>query len=172
MLIFHNVAVIIAMASAVLAYIAYRRWKSQSLDLPSELRVELESLRAAIEALPAQLDLAKRFRMAAAETAGFVASEAIQQWLSEFDIDSLEVTMLESQLPAADTDYSELSELELDIRLVEILVLSLRADSLADKYRVPAPANDRDRGAPVDQAGLLSDRAGVRHPPLSLGATQ
>jgi hypothetical protein len=172
MLIFHNVLVAVAMAIAVLAYVAYRRWKSQSPDLPSELCVELESLRAAIEALPVQLDLAKRFRMAGAETAGFAASEAIQQWLSEFDIDSLEVKMLESQLPAADTDYSDLSALELDIRLVEILVLSLRADSLADKYRVPAPASDRDRGAPIDQAGLLSDQAGVRHPSLPLGATQ
>jgi hypothetical protein len=172
MLIFHNVplTVAIGLAGAVLAYNAYRRWKSQSLDPRSELRKEQESLRAALQALPAQLDSAKRLRMAAAEGSGFLESQAVQQWLGEFDIDSLELKMLESQLPAADSDYSELSELELDIRLVEILTLSLRADCLADKYRIGASANDRNRETPIDQAGSLSHPPVVRHPPLSLEA--
>jgi hypothetical protein len=171
MLIFHNVplTVAIGLAGAVLAYTAYRRWKSQSLDPRSELCKEQESLRAAMQALPAQLDSAKRLRTAA-EGSRFLESQAMKQWLSEFDIDSLELKMLESQLPAADTDYSGLSELELDIRLVEILTLSLRADCLADKYRVAPSADDRNRETPIDRAGSLSDPPGVRHPPLSLEA--
>lgn len=172
MLIFHNVpfTLTIGLTGAVLAYNAYRRWKSQSLDPRSELCREQESLRAAMQALPVQLDSAKRLRTAAAEGSGFLESQAMKQWLGEFDIDSLELKMLESQLPAADTDYSGLSELELDIRLVEILTLSLRADSLADKYRVAPSANDRNRETPIDRAGSLSDPPGVQHPPLSLEA--
>jgi uncharacterized membrane protein YccC len=176
MLIFHNVLIAVAIASAVLAYVVYRRWKgkSQRLDPLSELRAEQESLRAAIEALPAQLDFAKRSRTAA-EAAGLLRSEAMQQWLSELDIDLLEVKLLESHLPAADTEYADLSDMELDIRLVEILGLSLRADILADKYRAPLSAHDRDRESPIDHAGslsepagVLSEPAGVRHSSLSL----
>jgi hypothetical protein len=140
MLIFHNAPVVIAVVivGAVLAYLAYlahRRWKDRRVDLRSELLKELESLRAVIEALPAQLDSAKRSRTAAAE-AGLLNSEAMQQWLGELDIDLLEVKLLESQLPATDTEYTGLSDMELDVRLLEIFGLSLRADSLADKYGV------------------------------------
>jgi hypothetical protein len=157
MLIFHNVPVVIAVAiaSTLLAYAAYRRWKGPGTDLRAELREELESLRAAIEALPAKLDLAKRSRTAAAEATGHVKSAAMQKWLSELEIDLLEVKLLESQLPAADTDYADLSDLELDIRLVEILGLSFRADGLADKYRLPLPADDRERESPIDSGSAF-----------------
>jgi hypothetical protein len=175
MLIFHNVLIAVAIASAVLGYVVYRRGKGQRLDPLTELREEQEFLRATIEALPAQLDFAKRSRTAAAEAAGLLKSEAMQQWLSELDIDLLEVKLLESHLPAADTEYADLSDMELDIRLVEILGLSLRADILADKYRAPLSADDRDRESPIDHAGslsepagVLSEPAGVRHPSLSL----
>jgi hypothetical protein len=170
MLIFHNVPVIIAILGALLAYTAYRRRRGQRLDPRSELREVQEYLRAAMQALPAQLDLAKRLRTAATEATESLESEATQQWLSELDSDSLEFKMLESHLPAAYAGDSDLSETELDIRLVELLALSLRVDRLADKYRVPPSADERDCESPTDRAGLLSDPAGVRHPPLSLGA--
>jgi hypothetical protein len=133
-----GVLVVVAITGGLLARGAYRRWKGKGLDLCSEVRKEVESLRVVIAALPAQLELAKRSR-AAAEAAGLVRSEAMQQWQSELEIDLLEVHLLASQLPAPDTEYGHLSDMELDTRLVEILALSLRADCLAEKYGVSRP---------------------------------
>jgi hypothetical protein len=128
-----------AIAGTVLAHGAYRRWKGKGLDVCSELRKERESLRVALAALPQQLEFAKRSRAAAAEAAGSLRSDAMQQWQSELEVDLSEVQLLASQLPAPDIEYRNLSDLELDIRLVEILALSLRADCLADKYGVSRP---------------------------------
>lgn len=129
----------VAIAGVLLMRGAYRRRKGRGLDLCSEVRKEHESLRVAVGALPAQLKSAKRSRTAAAEAAGVLRSEALQQWQAELEIDLLEVELLASQLPAPDTEYRHLSDMELDIRLVEILALSLRADCLADKYGVSRP---------------------------------
>jgi hypothetical protein len=129
----------VAIAGVLLMRGAYRRRKGKGLDLCSEVRKEHESLRVAVAALPAQLESAKQSRSAAAEAAGLLRSEAMQQWRSELEIDLLEVQFLASQLPAPDTEYGNLSDMELDTRLVEILALSLRADCLADKYGVSRP---------------------------------
>jgi hypothetical protein len=182
MLIFHNVPVAIAIVSAVLAYIIFRRRKGRRLDPRSELAEARQALRVAVEALPAQLDAAKRSRTMAAEATGLLKSAAMQQWLSELDIDFQEVKLLEAELPIADTDYPALSDMESDIRLLEIFALSLRADILADKYplalserialseRVALSEDDRDGETPIDQLDSLSEPPGVRHPPLSLSA--
>ena len=108
----HNIPAIaaVAVAGALIAYAAYRRSAKRMAqertagDLRSELRAEQESLRAAIEALPAQIDLAKRSRTAAARAAGNIAPEGLQQWLCQLDHDLSEVELLKSQLSAADSD--------------------------------------------------------------------
>src|SRR4029077_16350603 len=112
----HNIPAIVAVAvaGALIAYAAYRRSAKRVAqertagDLRSELRAEQESLRAAIEALPAQIDLAKRGRAAAARAAGNIASEGLQQWLCQLDLDLSEVELLKSQLSAVDSDHRSL----------------------------------------------------------------
>ncbi|HWJ34284.1 MAG TPA: hypothetical protein VNR70_03415 [Steroidobacteraceae bacterium] len=177
MLSFQSIPVAAIVAIAVIAYLAHRwvahRWfvKGARPDLSAEVRTEQESLRKVVEALPAQLALAKQRRMAKAEAAGTVRSEAIQQWLSELSTDLLEANHLESHLPAADTDYAGLSDMELDIRLLEIFALALRANGLAHKYHAWLSAEDGDRAAEgagrerfIDETEALSEPAQVRHP--------
>jgi hypothetical protein len=159
----HNIPAVLAVAVAgsLVAYAAYRRsakrtaQKRTAGDLRSELRAERESLRAALEALPAQLGLAKRSRTAAAHAAGNTAPEGLQQWLRELDLDLSEVELLNSQVPAADADIQSLSDMDMEVRLVEVLALSLRASTLAEKYRASMSVQETDRESLTDDAEPL-----------------
>ena len=167
----HNMPAVlsVAVAGALVAYSAYRRsakriaQKRTAGDLRSELRSEQESLRAALEALPAQIGQAKRSRTAAAHAAGNTAPEGLQQWLCELDLDLSEVEFLKSHLSAADADYKSVSDMDVEIRLVEVLASSLRASALAEKYRasISVPETDResrndDAEAPIREASQYS----------------
>jgi hypothetical protein len=122
--------------------------------LRSELRAEQESLRAAIEALPARIDMEKRSRTAAAHAAGNTAPE-LQQWLCQVDLDLSELEFLKSQLSTDDSEDKPLSDMDVDIRLVEVLALSLRADALAEKYRASIRVPETDRESLTDDAEAL-----------------
>jgi hypothetical protein len=156
---FPNTSAIIAAAvtGALLAYAAYRgstKRKAQkwsALDLRAELRAEQESLRAAIEALPAQIDLARRSRAATAHATANTGPEGLQQWLHELDLDSSEAELLRSQLSEAESDHKALSDMDAEIKLVEVLALSLRASTLADKYRTSSGTVADDAEAPLQE---------------------
>lgn len=144
---------------ALAAYAAYRRSmyrRSVRLgmhDLRAELRAERESLCAVMGALPAQIDLAKRSR-----TAAVVApedAEGVRQWLRELDLDASEAELLSSQLSAVDSDDTALSDVDVEIKLVEVLALSLRASALAEKYRTSIPLRETDRDRFADDSETL-----------------
>jgi hypothetical protein len=124
-------------------------------DLCAELRAEQESLRATIEVLRAKIDLAKRSR-AAFHAAGNTGPQALQNWLGELDHDLSEVDLLKSQLSAADSDDESLSDMDVDIKLVEVLALSLRASELADKYNDSIFLQEMDREE-IDRETLTDD---------------
>jgi hypothetical protein len=159
----HNIPAVfaVAVAGALITYAAYRRSAKRTAqertagDLRSELHAEQESLRAAIEALPALIDLAKRSRTAAAHAAGNTGPEGLQQWLCELDLDLSELELLKSQLSAADADTESLSDMDVEIRLVEVLALSLRASALAEKYRAWISVQETDRESLTDDAEAL-----------------
>jgi hypothetical protein len=154
----HNIPAVLAVAVAgsLVAYAAYRRsakrtaQKRTSHDLRSEIRAELESLRAALEALLAHIGLARRSRTAAGDT----SSEGLQQWLCELDLDLSEVELLKSQLFTADAADS-LSDMDVEVKLVEVLALSLRASALAEKYRASISVQETDRESFTDDAGAV-----------------
>ena len=145
MLSLHSIAIPIAIAGAALGYFVFRicmhrarsaRHERYTHKLRTEVCKEREALGSVIQALPAQLEAAKRSRIAAVRTRGPSRLEATRQWLDELELDLAEAKQLESQLTATtDTDGTDHSEMELDIQLAEILALSIRANRLADKYR-------------------------------------
>ncbi len=104
-------------------------------QLRTEVCKEREALCSVIEALPEQLESAKRSRIAAVRTRGPSSLEATRRWLEELELDVAEAKLFESQLPAADADGADHSGMELDIHLADILALSIRANRLVDKYR-------------------------------------
>jgi hypothetical protein len=169
----HNLPAVlaVAVAGALVAYGAYRSAKRTAQkrtagDLRSELHAEQESLRAAIETLPALIDLAKRSRTAAAHAARNAAPEGLQQWLCDLDLDLSEVELLKSQLSAADADTKSLSDMDVEVRLVEILALSLRASALAEKYRASISVQETDRESLTDDGEADDGEAAM------LGASQ
>ena len=130
MLSVQTITVSVAIAGTVIAYVAHRKLtKADQRDLRLEVWEERESLRSVIEALPAQLDLANR---AGDESTGPLKSESMRQRLSELEVDLLEAKLLGLELP--EIDYADLSAAELELRLVEILAMSVRANAIADKY--------------------------------------
>jgi hypothetical protein len=149
-----NIPAVIAVAGALIAYAAYRRSKRHKVhDLRSEVRAEQESLRATAEALPAQIELAKRSFTAAAHATG--NTEGLQQRLREMDLDLSEAERLRSQSSAADSDYNDLSDMNVEIKLVEVLALSLRASTLADKYRTSISTQETDPEILAEDAEVL-----------------
>jgi len=144
MLSLHSIAIPTALAGAALGYFVFRicmyrarraRYERYTHKLRTELCKEREALCSVVEALPEQLESAKRSRIAALRTRGPSSLEATRQWLGELELDLAEAKQLESQLTAADADSTDHSGMELDIQLAEILALSIRANRLVDKYR-------------------------------------
>ena len=141
-------------AGILMVYAVYRRFtKRTAHDLRSEVRAEQEAVRATIEALPAQIDRAKR--SLAADATGNTGAEGLQQGLSELDLDLSEAELLRSQLSAAESEHKVLSDMEVEIKLVEVLGLSLRASTLADKYRASVAVQEADAESLTDDVEAL-----------------
>jgi hypothetical protein len=146
MLGFQTILLSCATAGAVITYGACRlsgRRGEQAL-LIEEICEERETLRRMMAALPEQLELAKRSRLADAKPTVPHASDATRHWLSELETDLAEARGLESQLPPAEVEGGDQSVMELDLRLAEILTLSIRANRLAEKYSISPPATGAD----------------------------
>ena len=144
---------VVAAVGALIAYTGYRRsTRHKKHDMRTELRDEQASLRAALEALPAQIDLAKRSRKSAADAEGNTATEGLHEWLGQLDLDLSEAELLRSQLSAADADKSSLSDMDMEVKLVEVLAMSLRASALAEKYRASISVHETDRDSRTEDA--------------------
>jgi hypothetical protein len=186
MLSLHSIAIPIAVAGAVLGYLVFRicvhrarlaRHEQYTHTLRTEVCKEREALCSVVEALPEQLESAKRSRIAAVRTRGPSSLEATRQWLGELELDLAEAKLLESQLPAADTDSADHSGMELDLQLAEILALSIRANRLADKYRravteaEPSPDDSTREGLDAenlfDPTASLPAQARAQHAAMS-----
>jgi hypothetical protein len=174
MLSLHSIAIPIAVAGAALGYLVFRicvhrarraRHERYTHTLRTEVSNEREALCSVVEALPEQLESAKRSRIAAVRPRGPSSLEATRQWLGELELDLAEAKLLESQLPAADTDGTDYSGMELDIQLAEILTLSIRANRLADKYRRAVTeaetAQDDSSGEGLDAESLFDSAASL-----------
>jgi hypothetical protein len=162
-----RISILLVVAGAAIVYIAVRvfakRVGRDKRHLRAEVREERDALRCMIEALPEQLESAKRSRMAV----------ATQQWLDEMEADLAEAKLMGSQLPAADTEDADHSGMDLDIKLTEILALSIRAIRIADKYRLPLteehPAGlGADAESLFEQAASLPAQARAQHAGVSV----
>ncbi len=178
MLSLHSIVIPIATAGAALGYLVFRiclhrarhaRHELYTNNLRSEVCKEREALCSVVEALPEQLEAAKRSRIAAVRTRGPSSLEATRQWLEELELDLAEAKLLESQVPAADTDGTDSAGMELDIQLAEILALSIRANRLADKYcRAATEAETAGDEDLFDPAAPLPAHARAQHAAMSL----
>ena len=140
MLGFQTIVVTCVTAAAVITYGVCRLSgrRSARSELQGEICAERESLRCAMAALPEQLELAKRSRTP--------DEGATESWFSELEADLVDARALESQLPAAEVEVADQSGMELDLRLAEILTLSIRVNRLADKYSLSsADAQDMEQ---------------------------
>jgi hypothetical protein len=161
MLSLQSMMVAAAIGGALLVYAAYGRFKkNRSADLQSEVCEERESLRAVIESLPARMELAMQSPEGSAES--------IRQRLSELEIDLLEAKLLGVELP--DIDYVDLSAGELELRLIEILALSMRADALAEKYGVSSENEEPAEALEPPENAELADAVRSAHPAMLLAA--
>jgi hypothetical protein len=144
----------IVIGGAVMAYVLFRRLASgRVVDPRDEIRTELESLRRVTAALPEQMNVAKR-SMATAEAKGLLGSETTRLWLGAFEADLAEAELVASEVPSTDESADDRSVMRLELRLAEILVLSIRANRLADKYSRPLSADAADAADAADSDRL------------------
>ncbi|GAC1329247.1 MAG: hypothetical protein NVS1B6_03270 [Steroidobacteraceae bacterium] len=138
-----SLQVVSVLGGALIACLVLRRLASVGrVDPREEACNELATLRRVVDALPEQLQLAERSRLAAAKAEGPLDSGATQQWLGELQADLTEADLIASQLPGIEAACSDAQTgLEAELRLVEILALSMRASGIADRYR-PASGPD------------------------------
>jgi hypothetical protein len=158
-----------AIGGAVIAHVVWRQLASaRRADPRDEIRNELESLRGATAALPAQMHLARRSRMAVAEAKGLLGNETTGLWLSELQADLAEAELVAAQVPSTDICLDDHSVMGLEIRLAEILALSIRANRLAEKYRLSlcADAAGSERLSP--QAESPAEPTAALQPSISL----
>jgi hypothetical protein len=69
----------------------------------------------------------------------------MQLWSRELGSDLAAVGELKSKMPAAETDYRDLSDTELEAKLVAIHTVTLKAAGIKEKYDATLKADDRDR---------------------------
>jgi hypothetical protein len=119
------IALTLAAAGTFVALTAYRRGaKRRAPDVRTELRAEQELLCTAIAELRTKIDIAKRSW----------SGGALPQWLNELDADLSELQLSRSRLPAGDSDYESLSDMDVDMKLVDVFAMSMRLNALADRY--------------------------------------
>ncbi len=145
------------LGGAVIAYLVLRRWASAGrVDPREEASNELATLRRVVDALPEQLQLAERSRLAAAKAAGQLDSGATPQWLGELQADLKEADLIASQLPGIEAACSDArTGLESELWLVEILALSMRARGIADRYRPASGPDAPDSEKDVAHCSIL-----------------
>jgi hypothetical protein len=162
----------IVIGGVVIAYVIYRRLAGARLMDPRlEIRHELESLRRVAESLLPQINLAKRSRLAIAEAKGLSGSEATRLWLCELQSDLAEAELLASRVPSTDMPADDRLAMGLEIRLAEILDLSIRANTLAEKYRLSLCADAADSARLSPQAASPPEAAPALQPGMSLIAS-
>jgi hypothetical protein len=110
--------------------------------LSAEIGRECESLRCVVEALPGLLESARPSRVG-----------------GELEADWAEARLLKSQLPETVDDIVDGSGMDLDIKLAEILALSIRANRLSDKYRRAASEDHSLADFPPQEEALFEQAA-------------
>ena len=163
MLNFHSIPLPIVLSGAAIAYLVWRlyanRVRGDGRKLSAEIGQECESLRRVVEALPELLESARRSRVGC-----------------ELDVDLAEARLLKSQLPETGGDTVDGSGMDLDIKLAEILALSIRANRLWDKYRRAAsedhsladcPPQDLEEEGLFEQAASLPAQVHAQHAAMS-----
>jgi hypothetical protein len=171
-----NISVVVAFAAAgaLISFAAYRRAaKRKANHVRAELRAEQQLLCAAIESLRTTIDMAKQSWSAGADAA-ITGTGELPQWLQELDFELSELELSRSQLPAGDSDSEPLSDIDVDIKLVDVLALSLRVNTLADQYRdsisdleAECETVDDDAEAPAPQYSISKSTGGKATAPIA-----
>lgn len=140
------VAVVTGAAGMVTGLISLRRTnKIKALDLRLELAKAVADARRSCETLPDLIAEAGRSRLAILSARGRLRSGAQVTWESAVATDRATLAELAGQLPAAVTDYRDLSPEALETRLVEIHTLTTRLGELRVRYTTALADDDNTR---------------------------
>jgi len=143
---FQIISSLFSVVGGTMGIIAYRRIGSmKALDLRIELQKQLQVVRRLIEGLPMLMIEAQQSRARVLSTGRGGGTGALLAWRTQADIDDVATKGLALELPPEDAKFSELSVSELENKLLDIHALSLRANSIADRYRASLVKDDATR---------------------------
>jgi hypothetical protein len=140
------VGAITGIAGAIMGYVGYRRTEDlKALDLRIELQKANSDLRQLVLDLPSHLEFARKSRKAVSSATGRLDSGALEQWLSECEVDLAAASSMIAGLPSPEGRYQGLSHADLEQKLVEVHVAASEAAKLRQKYDASLAADEKDR---------------------------
>ena len=141
-----TVGAITGIAGVTMGYISYRRsGQMKALDLRLELRKAVNDLRSSVQSLLPLLERAKKSHTAVAAAIGHLGSGALQQWLSDWEVDISAAKLLEYEVPYLRANYENFAHSELERRLVDVHNVQSKATRLSEKYHAILAADDKER---------------------------
>jgi hypothetical protein len=138
---------------AYMGVLNYRRTsRLKTLDLRLELRKRAADLASAWRGLPGAIEHANGSRFAVRVAQGRARGGEMEAWTQQLTADLAAVRALQSRVDTSDNKYDQLTEHELEDKLVEVHGLTATVNQYADKYRAALAADDRDRERIADNA--------------------
>ena len=139
------IGAVTGVSGSVMGFIAYRHAKQiKALDLRVAVRAADARIRAALDALPQQLNQANRSRRAVLAAIGLGMSSALERWDRELQEDQKALAVLATARPPEDA-YATASLEQLEAALVRATEQLLCIEVLQGKYRRATDDDDRKR---------------------------
>ncbi|MFP6558886.1 hypothetical protein WJ542_11285 [Paraburkholderia sp. B3] len=154
-------------SGAVMGYIGYRRSNQiKALDLRLALRKDLGEARESIGTLRQVMSQADGSRKANMAARGLGRSGAMVVWEQTLEADRAEVTKIAAAIPREGTDFSAMSEKQLESEIIAAHKIKTSLSTLVEKYRGELAADaDSRRQIAGQQTAMTAARIQAAKPP-------
>lgn len=161
------VGMVTGISGAVMGYIGYRRSNQiKALDMRLALRKDLGEAREAIGTLRQMMSQADGSRKANMAARGVYQSGAMKVWEATLGADRAEVTKIAAAIPREGTDFSAMSEKQLESEIIAAHKIKTSLATFEAKYcgELAADADSR-RQIAAQQTAMTAARIQAAKPP-------
>lgn len=151
------VGMVTGISGAIMGYVAYRRSNQiKALDLRLALRKDLGEARESITTVRDLMVSAAGSRRATLAARQLGRSGAMDAWEQALEADRAEVTKIAAAIPHEGTDFSAMSEKQLESEIIAAHKLKTSLSTLVEKYRSEVAADDDARRQIGQQATAIA----------------
>ncbi|MGY4728279.1 MULTISPECIES: hypothetical protein [Burkholderia] len=152
-------------SGAVMGYLGYRRSNQiKALDLRLALQKDLGEARESITTLRQLMADAEGSRKATLAARGLGRSGALMVWEKALELDRAEVTKISAAIPRESSDFSAMSEKQLESEIIAAHKIKTCLSTLVEKYRGEL-ATDADSRRQIGQQATAMAAARMSQSP-------